>query len=76
MSPRAVQDLPVPILTDEELLAEYDRTFHMVCASPSRGFSPVNETMLARNAAAMGELVRRGYQSMVPRWRHSDTRRS
>jgi hypothetical protein len=73
MSQRAVHELPVPILTDDELLAEYAYTFHAVHANnPEEKAPPVDvDIVLRRNSATMGELLRRGYRSAGPRWHRS-----
>ena len=70
MGSRSVQELPAPILTDEELIGEYDRTFQV-----ASGRAPVNgsvgrfaEVTIRRNSAVMGELLRRGYTSDLPVW--------
>ncbi len=70
MLTRAVQDLPVPILTDEELLAEYDRTFCWACTDdqPNGAGTITVDPLVRRNAATMGELLRRGFRSQPPRW--------
>jgi hypothetical protein len=75
MNPRAIHELPVPILTDDELLAEYAHTFSAVLGDgpePSASSNDV-ETVLRRNSATMGELLRRGYRSAEPRWYRSNT---
>jgi len=70
MRSRSVEELPVPILTDDELIEEYSRTFPTVEGEqPSAGFARrLDEATIRRNAAAMGELLRRGYRSTVPEW--------
>jgi len=70
MSSRSVKELPVPILTDDELIEEYSRTFPTVEeGQPAGGFARrLDEATIRRNAAAMGELLRRGYRSTVPEW--------
>jgi len=75
MGSRSVEELPVPILTDDELIGEYSRTFQTAGSSrPDNGHAPrLDEVTIRRNAAAMGELLRRGYQSAVPVWLKSDT---
>jgi len=75
MGSRSVEELPVPILTDDELIGEYSRTFQTAGGmraddGPSRR---LDELTIRRNAAAMGELLRRGYQSAVPVWMKSET---
>lgn len=67
---RSVQDLPVRILTDDELIGEYDRTFTMAGGPHSTGGLSLSgdERTMRRNAAAMGELLRRGYTSSAPVW--------
>jgi|GEM_PF-2544734 len=76
MSPRAVHDLPVPILTDEELISEYDYTFNSAFTDTSEDRAGSHEitSVLRRNSATMAELQRRGYRSTSPRWRRSKTR--
>ncbi len=74
MGSRSVEELPVPILTDDELIEEYTRTFQMAGGeepvdAPARH---LDEVTIRRNAAAMGELLRRGYRSAVPVWMRSD----
>lgn len=70
MGDRSVHELPVRILTDEELINEYDRTFLMVVAPQSNnGDRPrLDEVCVRRNAAALGELVLRGYRATAPVW--------
>ena len=70
MGSRSVQELPVPILTDEELIGEYGRTFSMAGAQRPHGGSATrpDDVTIRRNSAVMGELVRRGYESDVPVW--------
>lgn len=70
MGSRSVQELPVPILTDEELIGEYDRTFMTASTQRSHhGFAPPPDDMtIRRNSAVMGELLRRGYKSDAPVW--------
>ncbi len=70
MGSRSVQELPAPILTDEELIGEYDRTFKSGDAQrPHNGSAPrFDEVAIRRNSAVMGELLRRGYTSDVPVW--------
>lgn len=70
MGARSVQELPVPILTDEELIGEYGRTF-----APAGGQRPTNgpaphsrDVTIRRNSAVMGELLRRGFTSDAPTW--------
>jgi len=67
---RRVQELPAPILTDEELIGEYGRTFVSAGAQqPHNGYKPRSDDVtIRRNSAVMGELVRRGYKSDVPVW--------
>ena len=74
MSARAVHELPVPILTDDELLAEYAHTFTAVLATnPDEGTTSTDvDSVLRRNSATMGELLRRGYRSAGPRWHRSE----
>lgn len=76
MSPRAVHDLPVPILTDEELISEYDYTFKSAFNDTPEDNAPSHEvtSVLRRNSATMAELQRRGFRSTSPRWRRSETR--
>lgn len=62
MSQRAIHELPVLILTDEELLNEYGRTFS--CANGNG----LGDALVRRNAATMRELLRRGFESEPPRW--------
>ena len=72
MGSRSVQELPAPILTDEELIGEYDRTFSPGAQGPVNGSSPrFDEVAIRRNSAVMGELLRRGYTSDVPVWMKS-----
>lgn len=74
MSPRAVHDLPVPILTDAELIAEYDYTFNSAFNdAPDQG-APSHQvtSVLRRNSDTMAELQRRGYRSASPRWQRSE----
>ena len=75
MSPRAVHDLPVPILTDEELISEYDYTFKSAFNDTSHNHAASHEvtSVLRRNSATMAELQRRGYRSTSPRWRRPKT---
>ena len=75
MSQRATHDLPVPILTDEELLAEYDHTFRSMLDDGQGERSPATaeDAVLRRNSATMGELLRRGYRSSSPRWHRTRT---
>jgi hypothetical protein len=75
MTHRAIHDLPVPILTDEELLAEYDHTFNSAFNGESEGQASTFEmtSVLRRNSATMAELLRRGYRSPGPRWHRSET---
>jgi hypothetical protein len=74
MNSRAVHELPVPILTDDELLQEYDHTFSEALAVNSvKDVSMANaESALRRNSATMGELLRRGYRSAGPRWHRTE----
>ena len=70
MGSRRVEELPVRILTDEELLGEYGRTFNAVGAAAA-GADPRgrdDERAIRRNSAVFGELVRRGYRSKPPVW--------
>ncbi len=73
MPMRAVQELPVPILTDEELLAEFDRTFCGACTDdpPNGSAASSFDPLLRRNAATMRELLRRGFRSRPPLWARS-----
>ena len=75
MSQRATHDLPVPILTDEELLAEYDHTFQSMLGDGrgERSLATEADAVLRRNSATMGELLRRGYRSASPRWHRVQT---
>lgn len=70
MGSRSVQELPAPILTDEELIGEYDRTFATTGAqTPANGTAPRSDAVtIRRNSAVMGELLRRGYTSDAPVW--------
>jgi hypothetical protein len=70
MGSRSVHELPVPILTDDELIGEYGRTFVTAGAQrPHNGFAPRSDDVtIRRNSAVMGELLRRGYTSDVPVW--------
>lgn len=70
MGSRSVQELPVPVLTNEELVGEYDRTFLPAGAQrPHSGFRARSEDVtIRRNSAVMGELLRRGYRSDAPVW--------
>ena len=70
MGSRSVQELPVRILTDAELIDEYDRTFHTAINPKSSNGYPArwDDAAMRRNSAAMGELLRRGYRSNAPRW--------
>ncbi|MEN8113925.1 MAG: hypothetical protein ABFS21_06010 [Actinomycetota bacterium] len=70
MGTRSVQELPVRILTDEELLGEFDRTFTTAVSPPSNNGNgnQANGRAVRRNAAAMEELLRRGYRSKTPNW--------
>ena len=70
MGSRSVQELPAPILTDEELIGEYGRTFMLAGAQrPHNGYKQRSvDVTIRRNSAVMGELVRRGYKSDVPVW--------
>jgi hypothetical protein len=74
MGSRSVEELPVPILTDDELIGEYDRTFRTAgVSSPQNVYAPqFDDVTIRRNAAAMGELLRRGYQSAAPVWMKPD----
>ena len=71
MGARSVQELPVRILTDDELISEYDRTFESAVTPTSQNGYPArwDDGAMRRNAAAMGELLRRGYRSAVPQWK-------
>lgn len=62
MSQRATHELPVLILTDEELLNEYGRTFSCADANGQ------GDALVRRNAATMRELLRRGFRSDPPSW--------
>ena len=70
MGSRSVQELPVRLLTDDELIDEYDRTFRTAITPRSHNGYPVrwDDTAMRRNSAAMGELLRRGYRSDAPMW--------
>ena len=70
MGARSVQELPVRILTDDELISEYDRTFESAVTPQSHNGYPArwDEGAMRRNSAAMGELLRRGYRSAAPEW--------
>jgi hypothetical protein len=70
MGSRSVQELPVRILTDDELIDEYDRTFHSAVTPEAGNGHPTrwDDAAMRRNSAAMGELLRRGYRSNAPRW--------
>ena len=70
MGTRCVQELPVRILTDEELLTEFERTFTgAVATSSANGNSALADgRTIRRNGAAMEELLRRGYRSETPLW--------
>jgi len=70
MGSRSVQELPVRILTDDELIDEYDRTFRTAITPRSHNGYPArwDDAAMRRNSAAMGELLRRGYHSDAPRW--------
>jgi len=70
MGARSVQELPVRILTDEELISEYDRTFESALKPQARNGYPArwDAGAMRRNSAAMGELLRRGYRSAAPEW--------
>ena len=75
MGSRSVEELPVPILTDDELIGEYARTFQSA-GGPRVDDGPsgrLDELTIRRNAAAMGELLRRGYRSVAPVWMKVDT---
>ena len=63
MAQRATHELPVLILTDQELIEEYGRTF--TCADSNAN----GDALVRRNAATMRELLRRGFQSEPPHWR-------
>lgn len=75
MSDREVHELPVPILTDDELLAEYAHTFDRVLANnlPESDLPADIDSDLRRNSAAMGELLRRGYRSASLHWHRPET---
>ena len=70
MGARSVQELPVRILTDDELISEYDRTFESAVTPQSHNRYPArwDDGAMRRNSAAMGELLRRGYRSAAPEW--------
>jgi len=70
MGSRSVQELPVRILTDDELIEEYDRTFRTAITPQSHDGYPArwDDAAMRRNSAAMGELLRRGYRSDAPMW--------
>lgn len=70
MVTRSVQELPVRILTDDELLGEFDRTFRSAGTPQSHNGYPArwDDAAMRRNSAIMGELLRRGYQSEAPVW--------
>ena len=70
MGARSVQELPVRILTDDELISEYDRTFESAVTPQSHNSYPArwDDGAMRRNSAAMGELLRRGYRSAAPEW--------
>ena len=70
MGTRSVQELPVRILTDDELISEYDRTFESALTPQSHnGYAARQDAdAIRRNSAAMGELLRRGYRSAAPEW--------
>ena len=70
MGSRSVQELPVRILTDDELIDEYDRTFRAAITPQSDNGYPArrDDAAMRRNSAAMGELLRRGYRSDAPMW--------
>jgi len=70
MGSRSVQELPAPILTDEELIGEYDRTFAPAgTRGPANGATPRSDDVaIRRNSAVMGELLRRGFTSDAPVW--------
>lgn len=74
MNARAVHELPVPILTDDELLEEYNHTFSeaVLVTSVNNGATANADSVLQRNSATMGELLRRGYRSAGPRWHRSE----
>jgi hypothetical protein len=73
MTDRAIHELPVPILTDAELLQEYDHSFEKATAvnNVERVSTTEADTALRRNSATMGELLRRGYTTAGPRWYRS-----
>ncbi len=70
MGSRSVQELPVRILTDDELINEYERTFRTAITPQSHNGYPArwDDAAMRRNSAAMGELLRRGYRSDAPTW--------
>jgi hypothetical protein len=70
MGTRSVHELPVRILTDDELIGEYDRTFRSAVTPQSHNGYPArwDDGAMRRNSAAMGELLRRGYRSDAPEW--------
>jgi hypothetical protein len=71
MGARSVEELPVAILTDDELISEYDRTFESAVTPEARTGYPAgwDDGAVRRNAAAMRELLRRGYRSVAtPKW--------
>ncbi len=74
MGSRSVQELPAPILTDEELIGEYGRTFATASArGPANGTAPrSDEVTIRRNSTVMGELLRRGYTSDIPVWKKAN----
>lgn len=71
MGARSIQELPVRILTDDELISEYDRTFESAVTPQSHNGYPArwDDGAMRRNSAAMGELLRRGYRCTAPQWR-------
>lgn len=76
MQTRSVQELPVRILTDDELIGEFDRTFRSAGTPQSHNGYPArwDDAAMRRNSAIMGELLRRGYQSDTPVWMKPEDR--
>jgi hypothetical protein len=70
MGSRSVHELPVRILTDDELIGEYDRTFRSAGTPQSDNGYPArwDDAAMRRNSAIMGELLRRGYHTDAPVW--------
>ncbi len=70
MGIRSIHELPVRILTDPELLGEFDRTFQSAGTPQSHNGYPArwDDAAMRRNSAITGELLRRGYQSDAPVW--------